>query len=232
MKTQILGLRGLEWAQIVIDRLELETEDTCFQDPAWMVSQWEQNLHQLLPTVQLMEGVREFLTGLSHIERGDTKTESEEKEESEESESFSFSFKMAIATSSNHHSVAVKRTYHTWLFDQMDHVICGDDPELVAGKPSPDIYLLAASRLHLLPSQCIAFEDSVSGCQSAYEAGCYVIAIPDMRILATSPQEGNQDLLHPSLQAFQPYTHQIVTSFSDIRLPTSPPWETIKSMSK
>ena len=39
------------------------------------------------------------------------------------------------------------------------------------GKPSPDIYLLAAAKLGLEPSDCIIFEDSYSGVRAARNAG-------------------------------------------------------------
>ena len=45
------------------------------------------------------------------------------------------------------------------------------------GKPHPEIYELAAKKLGLLSSQCVAFEDSVSGITSAKAAGLKTIAI-------------------------------------------------------
>lgn len=39
------------------------------------------------------------------------------------------------------------------------------------GKPAPDIYLEAANRLELEPTQCIVVEDSHSGIEAAYQAG-------------------------------------------------------------
>lgn len=45
-------------------------------------------------------------------------------------------------------------------------------------KPAPDVYLGVAHRLGLLPSDCMAFEDSGNGLRSAYAAGCYTVAVP------------------------------------------------------
>ena len=45
-------------------------------------------------------------------------------------------------------------------------------------KPEPDVYLLAAARLGLLPSECIAFEDTLSGVIAAKTAGMACFAIP------------------------------------------------------
>lgn len=41
----------------------------------------------------------------------------------------------------------------------------------IAGKPAPDLYLLAASKLVLDPFCCVVIEDSLSGIQAAHAAG-------------------------------------------------------------
>jgi len=43
------------------------------------------------------------------------------------------------------------------------------------GKPAPDVYLLAAKRAGVSPSQCLVIEDSQAGVISAVAAGCPVI---------------------------------------------------------
>lgn len=47
------------------------------------------------------------------------------------------------------------------------------------GKPEPDIYILAATELGLVPNECLALEDSPTGLLSANRAGCYPVMIPD-----------------------------------------------------
>lgn len=44
-------------------------------------------------------------------------------------------------------------------------------------KPHPAVYLLAAERLGVPPSQCIIFEDSETGIQAAKAAGARVVAV-------------------------------------------------------
>ncbi|NKE63443.1 HAD family phosphatase [Lentzea sp. PSKA42] len=51
--------------------------------------------------------------------------------------------------------------------------------ECAAGKPSPDVYLLAASRLGVEPSSCYAVEDSTNGLKAALAAGMTVLAVPN-----------------------------------------------------
>ncbi len=80
---------------------------------------------------------------------------------------------MALVTSSTREAVARKCAPHGWL-QAITLRIMGDDPELVAGKPAPDPYLLAARRLNVDANRCWAFEDSLAGAQSALAAGCLV----------------------------------------------------------
>jgi HAD superfamily hydrolase (TIGR01509 family) len=47
------------------------------------------------------------------------------------------------------------------------------------GKPDPDVYLLAAERLGIKPSQMMVLEDSANGCRAAVTAGAYTVAVPN-----------------------------------------------------
>jgi HAD superfamily hydrolase (TIGR01509 family) len=49
--------------------------------------------------------------------------------------------------------------------------------EVVKGKPDPQIFQLAASRLHLPADRCIVVEDTVSGVRAAKAAGMTCVAI-------------------------------------------------------
>ena len=61
-----------------------------------------------------------------------------------------------------------------------DHSVFGNMIE--NGKPAPDIYLYAAQRLHLSPSQCLVLEDSPCGVEAGWAAGCPVFMIPDLTL--------------------------------------------------
>jgi beta-phosphoglucomutase-like phosphatase (HAD superfamily) len=64
------------------------------------------------------------------------------------------------------------------LWGRFDVVVCGD--HVSRGKPQPDIYLLAASRLEVDPRECLAFEDSNCGVLAASRAGMRVVMVPDV----------------------------------------------------
>ena len=52
--------------------------------------------------------------------------------------------------------------------------------EVKRGKPFPDVYLFACSKLGLEPGECLAIEDSPNGIRSAYGAGVKVVMVPDL----------------------------------------------------
>jgi len=88
---------------------------------------------------------------------------------------------MAIATTTPRPKFDTKMVYHTKILEKMTCIVTGD--EVINGKPAPDIFLLAASKLGKDPKKCIVFEDSPWGVQGANTAGCYSVAIPDSRMI-------------------------------------------------
>ena len=75
-------------------------------------------------------------------------------------------------------------------------VIIGND-ETTHPKPDPQPYLLAAQRLGVEPSRCVALEDSPSGVRSATAAGMKVIVVPGE--LEVPAELGHARMLHTEL---------------------------------
>ena len=61
------------------------------------------------------------------------------------------------------------------------------------GKPHPDIYLLAASKVETRPSACLVVEDALAGLQAGRAAGALTVAIPDPRWLDPAAFAGEAD---------------------------------------
>src|SRR5271154_7041858 len=57
-----------------------------------------------------------------------------------------------------------------------------DESNVQHGKPNPEIYIAVARALNLPPSQCIVFEDSLSGVAAGKNAGCKVVGITTTHI--------------------------------------------------
>lgn len=83
----------------------------------------------------------------------------------------------ALATSTGR-ELTLSQLTATGLIGYFSTMATGD--EVAHGKPSPDIYLLAASRLGVDPSACLALEDSPTGVEAAHRAGMRVIMVPDL----------------------------------------------------
>jgi putative hydrolase of the HAD superfamily len=63
------------------------------------------------------------------------------------------------------------------LIDYFETIRTSDDVEFV--KPDPTLYKLAIEDLGVLPSECLAFEDSANGALAAVEAGLTCIIVPN-----------------------------------------------------
>eukprot|EP00277_Geminigera_cryophila_P010090 CAMPEP_0179409216 /NCGR_PEP_ID=MMETSP0799-20121207/2570_1 /TAXON_ID=46947 /ORGANISM="Geminigera cryophila, Strain CCMP2564" /LENGTH=298 /DNA_ID=CAMNT_0021180853 /DNA_START=102 /DNA_END=999 /DNA_ORIENTATION=+ len=180
LKRSILGRRGSEFAPIVIEWAEREWRSTnggsvITADELWEL--WGRHLDALLESagVKLCAGAAELVARLGKA-----------------------GVPMAINTSSKAEAVKHKRKQHEdSLFMHMRCVVTGDD--VSRGKPEPDSFLEAASRICVTPGyvcvcvvcagvwgvpahRCVAFEDSLPGVKSAVAAGMRVYAIPDPRL--------------------------------------------------
>ena len=86
---------------------------------------------------------------------------------------------IGMATSTGRRSAMehLERT-NMLVYFSPDAIITGDMIE--NGKPAPDIYLLAAERLGVDPSECIGVEDSLNGVRAIHSAGMRAVMIPDI----------------------------------------------------
>jgi HAD superfamily hydrolase (TIGR01509 family) len=70
-------------------------------------------------------------------------------------------------------------------FGPFDVTVAGD--EVTHGKPAPEPYLLACTRLGVDPRQCVVLEDSGAGVASGEAAGCAVVAVPSVAGVVIEP---------------------------------------------
>ena len=93
---------------------------------------------------------------------------------------------ITIATSSEKSNVDffIKHLNLEKWFDKNKIVM---DDSSFAGKPAPDIYLLAARKLNADPKDCVVIEDSKSGIESAFAAGIG-------KIIALGPKYKHKEL--------------------------------------
>ena len=85
--------------------------------------------------------------------------------------------KVPIAVATGSSRMAAERTLQeVGLSHHIDEVVTSD--EVPNGKPAPDVYLEAASRIGIAPECCLAFEDARAGIIAAQSAGMQVVVVP------------------------------------------------------
>ena len=80
----------------------------------------------------------------------------------------------ALATSASPRSVTAVLE-DLGLAREFPVVVTADDVD--RGKPDPEVYLTAASRLGIAPRECVVFEDSLVGLEAARRAGMFPIGL-------------------------------------------------------
>lgn len=119
-----------------------------------IMEEWHEMAHEkYMHEVPLKKGVREFIENM----RKEGK-------------------KTGIATSNSRALVdeTLEALGISHLFDSVK-----TSGEAGAGKPAPDVYLLAAEDLGVRPERCLVFEDVPAGIMAGKSAGMYVCAVED-----------------------------------------------------
>jgi beta-phosphoglucomutase len=86
--------------------------------------------------------------------------------------------------------------------DLFDVVIGAFDVQ--QGKPNPEIFFTAASKLGLLPSQCIVFEDALTGIEAASRAGMRTVVITTQLTAEEASRQPNVIATAPDFTTLQP----------------------------
>ncbi|OAD62290.1 Pseudouridine-5'-monophosphatase [Eufriesea mexicana] len=170
-KTKIMGFKTSNIAKVVVEMLSLPITAEEFENESVKIYQ------ELFPSANLMPGAERLLR---HLKQNN--------------------IPIALATSSNKQNFELKTQKWTNIFDLFDHkVLGGSDPEVINGKPAPDIFLIAAKRFFDNPDPS---KDAPNGVKAALNAGMQVVMVPDPMLPKHYIQ--NPTLILNSLEEFQP----------------------------
>ncbi|XP_050460626.1 pseudouridine-5'-phosphatase-like isoform X1 [Cataglyphis hispanica] len=175
-KAHVMGFKSNDVAGYIIEELDLPLTPEEFKQEITEICQ------ELFPRTKPMPGAVRLL---KHLKENNVP--------------------MALATSSGRETYELKTSHWHDLFELFHHkVIGGSDPEVVHGKPEPDIFLTAAKRFrdNPDPSKCLVFEDAPNGVKAALNAGMQVVMVPDPMLPKHYTSEAT--LVLNSLEDFQP----------------------------
>lgn len=102
-------------------------------------------------------------------------------------------FKIALATSAAKER-ALKQLKQADIEKFFDVIISRDDVKET--KPNPEIFLKAAEKLNVLPSECIVIEDSSAGIRAAFNARMIAIHVVDLK-------EADEDILNHCYNSYK-----------------------------
>ena len=173
IKKKIIGRRSIQSAKIIVESLDLPITPEEYLDLR------KDDLIEKFKHSMPMPGAIELTTHFFHK-----------------------NIPQAIATSSASPMFEAKNEKNEKWFSQFKIIVKGDDPELIEGKPAPDIFLIAAKRLGFEPENCLVFEDAPSGVEGAIAAGMSVVAVPDPNLDHNYYKNASQIIT--SLNEFKP----------------------------
>ncbi|KAF5298495.1 hypothetical protein FQR65_LT01274 [Abscondita terminalis] len=168
IKSQIMGLTGVEAAKLIVKLLDLPI--------SW--EEFHKQAHEqhkiLMPHAQFMPGAENLI---KHLHKSKVP--------------------IAVATSSTKDSADLKIAKYDHIFSLFHHIVSGgSDPEVKNGKPSPEIFLVCASRFpdKPTPEKCLVFEDAPNGVTAAISAGMQCVMVPDEHVTPDKTSHATQVL--------------------------------------
>ena len=118
-------------------------------------------------------------------------------------------YPLGVASSANPRVIeAAMRT--SGLRDAFRSVTSAD--EVAHGKPSPDVYLLAAERLGVAPAACLVVEDSLNGVLSGRAAGMTVVLVPNASVPPAAGAEAAAHVVLARIDELDPAAIRALTA--------------------
>ncbi|APY11420.1 beta-phosphoglucomutase [Seonamhaeicola sp. S2-3] len=89
------------------------------------------------------------------------------------------------------------------LYDRFAGIVDGNS--VSKAKPDPEVFLIGAKKLNLLPKQCVVFEDAIAGVEAANKAHMISVGIGDKNTLCEADYNFN-DLTEIPVDFFEKLT--------------------------
>jgi len=149
------GVSRMESLKILLQVGGLTVDETSKIEMAERKNNWYCEYISKMTPDEILPGAKEFLEELRH--KG---------------------IKIALGSASKN---AMTILNNVNLVNHFDAII--DGTKTSNAKPNPEVFLLGAKELNVLPSECVVFEDARSGIEAATNAGMYSVGIGDPLVL-------------------------------------------------
>jgi beta-phosphoglucomutase len=146
---RLKGVSRVESLQMILDMGGLKKSRKDMELMAARKNEWFVEYVEKMNASEIFTGVKEMLMALKQG-----------------------GYTIALASSSKNAQTVLERLGIENAFDKVV-----DGTMIIRGKPDPEIFLLAASQLEVLPSECIVFEDAEAGVEAALRAGMKCVGV-------------------------------------------------------
>ena len=146
---RLRGVSRMESLEIILEKAKKEYSDDEKEKMAERKNSYYKNLIKKLDESAILDGAVDF------IKRAKSK-----------------GIKVAIGSSSKNTNTILKQV---GIYDMFDAIADGND--IKKSKPAPDVFLIAAERLNIMPKDCLVVEDADAGVEAALAAGMEVLAV-------------------------------------------------------
>ncbi len=146
---RLRGISRMESLEIVLEKAEKKYSEDEKMEMAERKNSYYVSLVKKIDNSALIDGALEFV---SYVKDNSIKT--------------------AIGSSSKNTNLILNQTGIISLFDA---IVDGND--IKNSKPDPEVFLKAAERLGIAPSECLVCEDADAGVEAAISAGMHVLAV-------------------------------------------------------
>lgn len=146
---RLRGISRMESLEIVLEKAERKYSDDEKTEMAERKNSYYVELVKKIDDSALLEGAVEFV---SYVKKNSIKT--------------------AIGSSSKNTNLILNQT---GIYSLFDAIVDGNN--IKKSKPDPEVFLKAAERLGIAPSECLVCEDADAGVEAALGAGMHVLAV-------------------------------------------------------
>lgn len=152
---ELKGVSRMKSLELILEWGGVSLPDSEKERWATLKNEWYLELVSEMTPAEVLPGVLDFLTQLK-----------------------AQNIKIALGSVSKNAKLILQKIE---LLNWFDAII--DGTNLTHGKPDPQVFLLGAQALNVLPHECVVFEDAVAGIESATRAGMKSVGIGSAQVL-------------------------------------------------